>query len=725
MKISDFGCSHYSEALQAASAHAEPDGEGYVDDIELAKTAGSPAFFAPEMCFSGLESALSPSNSRSPRGTPMQEIPAFTLRPPSLASESDEYRNGQTDGLTTSSAARTFPLKSTVSNDSGLSKRPLSERTESSATVHRTQRHPITNAIDVWALGVTLYCLLFGKTPFDAPNEYLLLQVIPTADYDIPRQVTSEHLPTSNAPLAVQDCLDLLRRLLEKEPSQRIGLERAKVRYAQSTAAYRSLIRQRHPFTLEGLPDPSEWLARTDPHAQTFVTVSNDEVAAVVIKSSSFREKFRKSIKNISHKLQILGGVRSRSRSIGEPDSAPNTALSGPRSATGSQLNLSPNSRPIPRIPTGSKETSPLTSPSPGNSRSRRFSALAPRPDVPSPRRSSVQLDALQAAAPEMASRSVSSQSSQRGFVVHRPHMLVKPDDSGSSFADTGDRPPARTMASSSSLDKLRSSPDVHPSNNLQRRSSDMAVPTRPRAPSNASSSGGLGHRLMKMISRSGSSRSRPPTFEESDVDEQRALPNRVYSSDAVSVSEGGRRSSDIDSISTGPHGAPVGFERLWQSRLTESRQRRGSTLSEEVVVRVDGPPTRRESHLSDTFHDDVEEVDWIGSTSGDDVSGDEVSENEDRAVVDYRGDPDDSRISFMHGPSVSAAPNLASIPDVPPNDTFEPTSSPGGDADSGRNLEEPEQRSVDDDGLAIDFKKVGSGKRGRKGSTLGTSHRS
>jgi serine/threonine protein kinase len=67
VKISDFGCSHYSEALRTASALAGPEGEEYVDDIELAKTAGSPAFFAPEMCYTGFETELSPRNSRSPQ----------------------------------------------------------------------------------------------------------------------------------------------------------------------------------------------------------------------------------------------------------------------------------------------------------------------------------------------------------------------------------------------------------------------------------------------------------------------------------------------------------------------------------------------------------------------------------------------------------------------------------------------------------------------------------
>jgi [calcium/calmodulin-dependent protein kinase] kinase len=229
VKISDFGCSHYSEALRTASALAGPDGEEYVDDIELAKTAGSPAFFAPEMCYTGFENDLSPRSSRSPHDTPVQELPAFTLRPPSLVGDAGDGRGGTTDSIAMSPGGRTFPLSPSRSNDSGLSRRPYAQRTRSSMTVQRQPRHPITNAIDVWALGVTLYCLLFGRPPFDAPNEYLLMQVIPVADYDIPPTLGADRLPTINGSLDVQDCLDLLRRLLAKDPTKRMTLEQAKV----------------------------------------------------------------------------------------------------------------------------------------------------------------------------------------------------------------------------------------------------------------------------------------------------------------------------------------------------------------------------------------------------------------------------------------------------------------------------------------------------------------
>lgn len=185
VKISDFGCSHYSEALRSASAR--PEADEYVDDIELAKTAGSPAFFAPEMCYSG--EPLSPA----------AEVPAFSLRPPS----------GAESGLSL-----------VMSNDSSLRSAP------------RRERLPITNAIDVWALGVTLYCLLFGKTPFDAANEYLLMQVIPVAEIELPSLLARNQIPSTERDGA--ECLDLLLKLLEKDPAKRITLEQIKVFFTRS-----------------------------------------------------------------------------------------------------------------------------------------------------------------------------------------------------------------------------------------------------------------------------------------------------------------------------------------------------------------------------------------------------------------------------------------------------------------------------------------------------------
>ncbi len=223
MKISDFGCSHYSEALREASA--QPEAEGYVDDIELAKTAGSPAFFAPEMCYSGLEPELELRVSHSLHNSPRYEIPEFTLRPPSIVGPQTQPEISPSDPAAGSSAYRNLSMDLAASNDSDVP-RPNSIRSGSTITLPRRERLPITNAIDVWALGVTLYCLLFGKTPFVAANEYLLMQVIPVVDIDYPNAMGKDALEAGTQ--EGEECLDLLQRLLEKDPKRRITLEQAK-----------------------------------------------------------------------------------------------------------------------------------------------------------------------------------------------------------------------------------------------------------------------------------------------------------------------------------------------------------------------------------------------------------------------------------------------------------------------------------------------------------------
>lgn len=396
------------------------------------------------------------------------------------------------------------------------------------------------------------------------------------------------------------------------------------------------------------------------------MTVSNDEVAAVVVKSTSFRDKFRKSIKSISHKLQILGGSRNRSRSIGDSDGL----TMGPPSAATSQMNLSPQGRPKAR-PLGSREGSPAGTPSPGGggSLSRRFSALAHRPDVPSPRRSSVQLAAssVEVAAPEMGSRSVSSQSGQRGFVVHRP-PTTKPDALVPLAPPGPSRPSPRAMASSSSLDKLQTSFDGPTSGlpaGIPRRSSDIEVPGRQRAPSVASSSGvvstsGLSSRLMRIISRNGSSRSRQHVATTSDHEADASTPDRIPSSGALSGSESGGRQS-FESVSAGYHGHTLGI----MGRPGDNRPRRGSNLSEGVTMDMRWRSESRPRNVSVQEEQVDEPLDWLGSTSDED--DDEVSSDRGHHHRSEGENPSAEHTTTNQAPIASAPPSLASIPDVSP----------------------------------------------------------
>ncbi|KAJ9061919.1 hypothetical protein DSO57_1015948 [Entomophthora muscae] len=148
------------------------------DELELAKTAGSPAFFAPELCWSGEDGAPRP---------------------------------------------------------------------------------PITAAIDVWALGITLYCLAFGRPPFVAESEYELFETIPRAPLEFPPG-TAESDP---------ELVDLLRGLLCKDPSSRLTLAHARM----------------HPWILGDLEDPTAWAQAADPDHYPKLEVTEEEVKhAVTIK---------------------------------------------------------------------------------------------------------------------------------------------------------------------------------------------------------------------------------------------------------------------------------------------------------------------------------------------------------------------------------------------------------------------------------------------------------
>lgn len=201
-----------------------------------------------------------------------------------------------------------------------------------------------------------------------------------------------------------------------------------------------------------------------------------------------------------------------------------------------------------------------------------------------------------------------------------------------------------------------------------------------------------------------------------------------------------GRRSSDMDSISTGPQGSVGGLDRQWFQRQDDGRLRRGSNLSEEVAHRMLEGNSRRGSNLSEVFQrgvgvqEEEEEVDWIGSTS----SGDDVSDGGEDGDA-YDAETPNIHMFSSHAPVVSATPTLASIPDRSPADNslsapvqsgtpplplhslaLDRHASATSSHDTGNGIvhrgdDADDTNSVEDEGLAINLSK-----RGRKGSLMG-----
>ncbi|KAG4304135.1 hypothetical protein PORY_002499 [Pneumocystis oryctolagi] len=194
VKISDFGVSYCNTCLSEEE-----------NELELAKTAGTPAFFAPELCY------CDPS-----------------------------------------------------------------------------KRSAVTKAIDIWALGITLYCLLFGCCPFTADGEYELMNVILTKPLEIP-----------SSPCIGDKAKDLLKKLLKKDPNDRITLEEVK----------------RHPWILENISDPASWIKETDPRNYQLLEVTQQEVDGAV----SIVDKLKRKLTKLSSKfsrLAITIGLKKNDRNI-------------------------------------------------------------------------------------------------------------------------------------------------------------------------------------------------------------------------------------------------------------------------------------------------------------------------------------------------------------------------------------------------------------------------
>lgn len=215
VKISDFGVSHVSEALLRAS----PDANGTEgdDDKALRKTAGSPAFFAPELCHPA-------------EYTPTPRTERVEHAEDGYFAHSDAHSASlvSSPGGSTSSGTPTARRTSTIISPPLPTPDPNQPRT----------RPTIGKGIDVWALGVTLFCLLFGDTPFMARTEYELYNVIVREGVPVPDRMGKEGAWTGVGQgwegcgdgVEGREVVDLLAGLLQKDPTKRIGLAEVKVR---------------------------------------------------------------------------------------------------------------------------------------------------------------------------------------------------------------------------------------------------------------------------------------------------------------------------------------------------------------------------------------------------------------------------------------------------------------------------------------------------------------
>lgn len=136
-------------------------------------------------------------------------------------------------------AAKTRKLKSELATQINplpqLVVEPVSARSNSFVGTHEYLAPEIIkgeghgSAVDWWTFGIFLYELLYGKTPFKgSSNEHTISNVV------------SQCLKFPQSPMVSSQARDLIRRLLKKEPENRLGSEKGAAEI------------KRHPF-FEGL----------------------------------------------------------------------------------------------------------------------------------------------------------------------------------------------------------------------------------------------------------------------------------------------------------------------------------------------------------------------------------------------------------------------------------------------------------------------------------------
>jgi len=130
-------------------------------------------------------------------------------------------------------------------------------------------------AADIWSMGVTLYCLIYGRLPFPKSNVIELFEAI-------------KNDPVSYQPDTNPELLDLLQKMLTKDPANRITIEQMRS----------------HPWVTKNGTDP---LISVDENCQLVTEVTEEEIHNAI-----------KSVASIFTVMKAVTKFKRHSRSVSQ-----------------------------------------------------------------------------------------------------------------------------------------------------------------------------------------------------------------------------------------------------------------------------------------------------------------------------------------------------------------------------------------------------------------------
>ncbi|EXJ71579.1 CAMKK protein kinase [Cladophialophora psammophila CBS 110553] len=270
VKISDFGVSYLGHPKDPEDPDfklTEKDVSALDDEKELARSVGTPAFWAPELCYED----------------------------PSMFEEKDGPK--------------------------------------------------ITGALDLWALGITLYCMVYARLPFYASETMGLHEAVCKTEVFLPRTRlvpvdTSQDKPTAEVPDSINSnkrldyelkfevvpnaVRDLIRQLLIKDPAKRMTIEQAK----------------KHEWVVEGLQDPSQWIKGPELEKESkkkILDVDEREMSHAVVRRNII-ERALSTAGRIAGNLLGRSNTRKRAPSAATSASQSSDSIASPAGSNASTV---------------------------------------------------------------------------------------------------------------------------------------------------------------------------------------------------------------------------------------------------------------------------------------------------------------------------------------------------------------------------------------------------